>query len=417
MAQLAENLNDASILLDGYKKLDPANKKDFETYYVKRPVMTSTLIREATAAAINNRPFHWFFTGHTGAGKSTELNRIVANEKLKENYVPLLINISDDFDIHNIDYKDIILAMAKACALKAEQTQCRISKKIRAHILHWGHEVIEEKEVKTLTEGKAGIGVSLPFIKLGEEIKSGGSKREIIRNKIFEDISEFIKLLDDLTDSLAKKTKKRPLCIVDGLDHVDYKPCINLFNDYYVTLTKPKISKLIVIPLAMLNNNQFVSNIAGNYSTVPNIKVYQGPKIRKLDSEGFEFFKNVIARYAKIELFSEGTLESLFELSAGIIRDMIRLAGDACGYGDDDESEKVEMSHVQKVWDTEIQRFRRILQKAEYSILKNIEQTPNPMGLDGIPTLLHLKAVLFYPNGEGWYGIHPAIRRIVEKSD
>ena len=81
MAQLADNLNDASILLDGYKRLSPANKKDFEAYYVKRPVHTSTLIREATAAVTNNRPFHWFFTGHTGAGKSTELNKLLVELK------------------------------------------------------------------------------------------------------------------------------------------------------------------------------------------------------------------------------------------------------------------------------------------------------------------------------------------------
>ena len=113
---------DASIALDGYRTLDPRDEQ-FDAYYVERPTVNQKIVREALTAKKNARPFHWFFTGHTGAGKSTELNRLIADQTLRQHYVPLSISISDEFDIHNIDRTDVIFAMAKACATAADELQ------------------------------------------------------------------------------------------------------------------------------------------------------------------------------------------------------------------------------------------------------------------------------------------------------
>ena len=126
-------------------------------------------------------------------------------------------------------------------------------------------------------------------------------------------------------------------------------------------------------------------------------------------------FIKIISRYVDMNSFSDNTLESLFELSAGIVRDMIRLTGMACGYGDRAGGKILTMEHVQKLWDEETSRFRGLIKSSDYELLEYVDNYPHPVGLNRFGALFHLKAVIFYPNGEGWYGLHPVIRRIMKK--
>lgn len=412
MARVAQNLDEASTVLDGYKLLDPKDQTNFNEFYVPRVKDSDrAIIREAKAAHANGRSFLWFFSGHTGAGKSTELFRFRRNEEINEVYLPLYVNIEQYFDLPSLEYTDIILAMAKACESAANEYKCPIAPELRARINDWGKDIVNEEEIHTGTEGEAGIGINLVFFKAGEEIKSGGSKRTIIRERMFNDITGFIRLLDDMALALRDKTGKQPLCILDGLDHADQEPFKKALCNFNSTVTKPNLSKLFVIPLYSLMDTNFAPCIDGFHSTLPNIKVYAGTDSDKIDEKGFAFYKKVISRYANLTLFTDEALESLFILSAGLIRDMIRFTGDACGYAADDKAAKVEIQHADIVWYGEMSRLSRLISGADIEILKRIEENPRPQGADGISYLLHRKAIICYPNGNDWYGVHPALRR------
>ena len=147
---------------------------------------------------------------------------------------------------------------------------------------------------------------------------------------------------------------------------------------------------------------------------MPNIKVFVKAGSKDIDPEGLAFCKDVISKYANLDLFSDEALDSLFRLSGGILRDMIRNCGDACGFADDEGADRAEKQHVERIWNEQTGFFRRVLKKADYEVLRQVEKAPRPKGLDGIPPLLHLKAIIFYPNGEGWYGVHPAVQRLLD---
>lgn len=410
----ATTLEGAAVELDGYKKLAPGTS-DFDHFYVDRPNVNPALIRESRSAAHSDRSFHWFYTGHTGSGKSTELNRIMMDSSLRQDYLPSYIDIEESFDINNIAYTDIILAMAKACARTAADLGCRVPDELARSIEYWGAEILTEEEIKTATEGEAGLRVSLGFIQLGENIKSGGTKRELIRRKMGNDITRFISQLDELTALIAEASGRRPLCVIDGLDHMDAQPCYDVLNSNYVTLMKPQVSKLVVIPLPLLNTD-FATNIEGRYSMLSNIRVFEGPESEEIDEGGFGFYKDVIGRYATLSLFSDEALRVLFRLSAGMVRDMIRYSGDACGYALDGGASRVELAHAEKVCYGVMGYYRSILLTEDYEVLREVLRDPYPKGIDGMARLLHRKAVIVYPNSEQWYGVHPAVRRILDDS-
>ena len=409
-----QQLERASIVLDGRRSLVPGTP-EYRQLYVERPRVESDVIREARRAQENDRSFHWFFGGHTGSGKSTELNRLMEDQRLIS-YLPIYIDLQEEFDVFNIQYADLFLAMGRACARKADELGCETSAELQQSIETWGSEVFTEDELKTRTEGHAGLKISLPFLAMGEEVRSGGGRREIIRRTISKDVLAFTRLINEIAETLHKHSRQRVLCILDGLDHVDPQAAFDLLNEHYRTLMLPQVSKIFVIPLALLNT-PFLATCDGLYSTVPNIKIFREPGSEILDAEGLAFYREVISRYVSLDLFTEEALASLCRLSAGILRDMIRNTGDACGYAFDSGAETVESVHVERVWYGVMRFYMNQLRGEDYDVLKVVEREPTfKRGIDGVPPLLQSKAIVYYPNGLGWYGVHPAIRRMMQEA-
>jgi len=411
----AQSLADAKIVLDRERaELDPRFPED-RCLYVDRDLEThQALITEAQSAYVSKRPFRWFFTGHTGAGKSTELNRIVASAEVIEHYVPYIYRVRDNLDVHNLDFTDLILGIAQSVASVASTSKVTVSKALHHRMDKWGSDTELETELGISGTGKTGIEFNALVFKASAEVQAGGEKRKIVREKLHESLTDFIKLIDDLVAAVEKKEKKRVLVIIDTLDHVDHRPIRDIFTNHWASLSRPKVSLLTVIPLPMLFEPQFMAAVSTNVSLLPNVKVYSSPNSAGLDAGGFDFFRTVLSRLAELNLFSDDALRELFRLSGGMLRDMIGLAGDACKYADIDKADQVDPKHCTRVLDERKAFFRRLLKGSDYEILRMLRDNPRPLGIEGLGPLLDLKAVIFYPNGEGWYGLNPAVQSILD---
>ena len=262
---------------------------------------------------------------------------------------------------------------------------------------------------------RGGVEFNWFIAKAAFEVQAGGEKRKIVREKLSESLTDFIKLIGDLVVAVERNIKKKVLVVIDTLDHVDHRPIRDIFTNHWASLSRPKVSLLIVVPLPLLLEPQFMASVQDNYSLLPNIEVFSEPASQDLDPAGFEFFREVIAHLADPALFTEETLREIFRIYGGMVRDMIGYAGDACKFADHDNPRgKVELPHVRRVLDDRKAFFRRLLTRTDYEILKDVSANPYPLGIEGLGPLLHLKAVIYYPNGEGWYGIHPAVAAILE---
>jgi len=412
----AKKLSDAKLVLDRERpELNPERPQD-RPFYVERDEAThQTLVTDALSAVANKRPFRWFFTGHTGAGKSTELNRIIYCQEIASRFIPHMYRVRDCLDVNNLDFTDLILGMGQSVAAIAEERKLAVSRVLRQRMARWGTETELESELGVSAEGKGGLEFNVLMFKATAEIQAGGEKRTKVREKLRESLTDFINLIDDLVAAIEGEFRKRVLIVIDTLDHVDHRPIRDIFTNHWASLSKPKVSVLTVIPLPMLHEKQFMAEVQNKVSLLPNINVYTGPDGRKLAPAGYKFFCDVIARLADLGLFRDEALRELFRLSGGMVRDMIGFAGDACKYADMDDPEgKVGPRHVQSVLDERKAFFRRLLSPADYEVLRRVAENPRPLGIEGLGPLLHLKAVIYYPNGEGWYGLHPAVQAILD---
>lgn len=412
----AKSLAQAKLALDRERPpLDPTVPWD-ERFYVERGAEThESLITEALTAIQGERPFQWFYTGHTGAGKSTELNRIIHGDELDEHFESCVYSVKEKLDVQNLDYADLILAIAQAVIEIANKHKFKIPRDLSKRIEDWGKEISVERSGGLESKGKAGIEFNAFFAKVSSEIQAGGDRRKTIREKIRDTLTDFIHMIDELVAAIEKKLEKRVLIVLDTLDHVDHKDVCQIYADHWATISKPKVSVLNVVPLSILHDQAVMASIGRNFSLLPNIKVHPKPGSTALDKEGFEFFKEVISKLVDLDLFTNKSLQDLFRISGGMLRDMIGDAGDACKFADiEDPNGKVEPRHVQRVLDDNKMYFQFQLTKSDYEILKNIPDEPYPEGIDGMASLLRNKAVIFYPNGRGWFALNPAVQSMLD---
>ena len=412
----AKTLAEAKLILDRERaELHPERPAD-RPYYVERGNETlDSMLSEAESATVGKRPFRWFFTGHTGAGKSTELNRAIKSPRLVAHYLPGVFSVREKLDINNLDFTDLLLGIAQCIVEIAKDNQIQVPAELSQRIAKWGKEVEIETETGGEGSGKSGLEWNLLLFKATAEIQAGGSRKKVIREKLRDSLTDFITLIDELVLAVESKTNRHPIVVLDGLDHVDFRPIQEIFTNHWASICKPRVSLLIVVPLPLLNEPKFMAYVQDNYSLLPNVKVFKEPGSDDLDSDGYKFFKDVISRLASPSLFIDKALREIFRLSGGMLRDMIGIAGDAAKYADAENPRgKVKPAHVERVLNDRKAYFRRLLIAKDYDVLLRVRKNPYPLGFDGIGPLLHLKAIIFYPNGEGWYGLHPAVQAILD---
>jgi hypothetical protein len=91
--------------------LKPREEGEPNPFYVDRPHNPLGELEDNLLAPFFKPP-KFFFSGHRGCGKSTELLRLGANPQIREKYLPVHFTIRDEADINDLDFRDVLLSMA-----------------------------------------------------------------------------------------------------------------------------------------------------------------------------------------------------------------------------------------------------------------------------------------------------------------
>ncbi|MCZ7667841.1 MAG: hypothetical protein M5U34_11820 [Chloroflexi bacterium] len=79
-------------------------------FYVQRPGNPTGELEDALLAPYFKPP-KFFFSGHKGCGKSTELRRLSDNAEIQQKFWPVHFTIRDEADINDLDFRDVLLAI------------------------------------------------------------------------------------------------------------------------------------------------------------------------------------------------------------------------------------------------------------------------------------------------------------------
>lgn len=365
---------------------------------------------------------HILFFGHVGTGKTTELKFYSADLKRTGYFLPVEVDVPGVLDRNNLQYADLLMAMAHALLETLKQERIALPKDGIKELETWFAEKVATRgELAEFTsEVKAGgeVSVGLPllaklFTNFSSAFKANATYKEelrrVIRNTFTQLAEAFNRLIRSAEAALAKKNRKSPvrvLFVIDGTDKLRADDRKRLFVEDTELLLAVDTLAIYTAPIALKYEDALVGRLDADL-VLPMIKLQDAYGVRC--ESGWQAMREILLRRADRSLFEdERDIERLIESSGGHPREMLRLLQLCCEFAE----ARIDAQVVQQSVAQLASEYRRLLQSDDYRLLVQIDRNPLDVGNDeAIRHLLYCLALLEYNDGT-WRRSHPVIRTL-----
>ncbi len=364
---------------------------------------------------------YMLFCGHRGCGKSTELRRIARHLNDPERFFVVSLDALVSLDINNLQYTDILLALARRLLERLEQAEVVVDPVFTHNLENWFVERIErhDKTKEFAAEAKAGIkaegGIPLLaklFTEITTAVRTNSTYKEELRKVTKNHFSQFADAFNQLIRAARDAVKRQGLgqailFVVDGADRLNQEDSHRFFiADAYQLQT---IQGLFIYcaPIHLIYEHGQINQIFPHSFKLPMVKLNErdGSRVKR----GYRTLRELIYRRAHPDLFeSEASLDRLIQHSGGHPRDLLRLLGYAFNAADGERFDAVAIDKAIKQLATD---YRRLLDAEDYPRLVTIDTHPDEDHNDERSRkLLYDLALLEY--NSYWWQSHPTIRTL-----
>ncbi len=394
--------------------LKPRPNGEPNPFYINRPGNPIAELTDALLAPFF-RPPKFYFSGHRGCGKSTELLHLTANPRIQKKYWPVNFSIREEADIIDLDFRDILLAIGSRMYRDYRKCGGRLPEQLLKELNGWRGKV--EEEVKTIHNGRTayevGAGIDAFFSNAGLKMRLEPATRAELRQVFEKDITGLIAVINNIATAIYSKEHRIPLILIDDLDKPGLDEARAIFHDRREIMMQPACAIIYTVSSALFYSKGFDA-IRDQAIFLPNIKLHPHKEPDVRDREGYQTLRRFVNVRTDPKLVDINALEEAITYSGGVFREMARIMRTAIGRARRRQAARVEVVDVE--WaTTEIRNeYRRILDKDDIEILKKVHQQNRLENDERLRPLLQLLAILEYRNGENWCDVHPVLRRLIE---
>lgn len=364
---------------------------------------------------------HVLFFGHTGSGKTTELRHYAKDLEGPSRYLVVEVDVTNELDLHNLQYADTLMAMAKALLESLSKVGVQLDAEALKELEVWFHERVlsseDAKEFAANIESGVDVGGGVPFLiglfsKFTVAFKTNAtykdSMRRTIRNTFREFASAFNGLLGKAEAALdAAQEAKRVLFVVDGTDKLRGEDTRAFFVQDAEQLLAIDAHVIYTAPLSLKYEGNLTSKLDADL-VLPMIKLYERDGARC--PAGWSALRSILLKRADRALFAgDPEIERIVEHCGGHPREMLRLLKLCCEFA---EGEQIDAPTVDAAVKQLASEYRRFLEPEDYALLARIDRDPVHGGNDErTRKLLYDLALLEYNDGS-WRRSHPAVRTL-----
>ncbi|MDZ8055189.1 MAG: ATP-binding protein [Aulosira sp. ZfuVER01] len=374
------------------------------------------------------------YSGHRGAGKSTELLKLKKYLENRQFYVVYFAADEEDIDSEDAQYTDILLACTRRLLkdLKEIANPRPILDWLKSL---WGE--LKDLAQTPIEFEKLTVEAQIAqFAKLTANLRAVPQLRQQIRQRIDPHTVTLILVLNEfLTDAKQNLPNgcTKLAVIVDNLDRMvlvkdgDSTNYEEVFVDRSGQLKGLDCHLIYTAPISLLYSKRGtdIRDIYGECLILPMIMV------KTLDGEvyqpGLKKVKEVISKRVRQiapelslekDIFdSPNTLERLCLMSGGHVRNLLLLTQDAIGRTEElPITENAVRRAITQARDT----YRRTVENSQWNLLAEVSRSKKLPGDDLYRSLMYNRCLLEYKyfDDEGemqrWYDIHPLIQGIAE---
>ena len=408
--------------------LEPSDPRRVDTREARGSQKTLDRLARKLGFLMDSRRFlppaqrHVLFFGHVGTGKTTELKFYGAHLKRTQCFLPVEVDVPGVLDRNNLQYADLMMAMAHALLKALEQESISLPGAAVKELETWFAEKVEKREevrdfsLEVKTGGEVQVGVPLLarlFANFSSAFKANATYkdelRRVIRNTFTQLAQAFNRLISGAEEALARKWGKssvRVLFVVDGTDKLREEDRRRLFVEDTELLLAVNALAIYAAPIALKYEDALVGRLDADL-VLPMIKLQDGHDTRC--DAGWRAMRDILLKRADRSLFdTDRDIERLIENSGGHPREMLRLLQLSCEFADARINADVVTQAVAQL----ASEYRRLLEPDDYTRLVQIDRSPLDVGNDErIRRLLYCLALLEYNDGT-WRRSHPAIRTL-----
>jgi hypothetical protein len=422
---VATNLDDAYLAFDPLK---PLSGPQLESYYVSREPNPTDRIRQILLRA-PDAPDKILFTGHRGCGKSTELNRLLANPEIQNTFLVVPFSLADVLDPLDLGYVDLLVAIEAGLYRAARGADVQIDEELTNLLERFWRP--QSEPVGFLRPKQASPlewldlwfeGLTGPYGKLRLEAVT----REHLRQALAHRVSELVVHIAYLAGLVRAQLRRSILVAIDDLDKPDIATAQELFYRHATALTQPPCKIIYTIPIALLYAAEFRS-VARSFSgwfVLPNIKVRN--RDGTPNEEGRDIMRDMVARRMDLRLIDPEALGFLIEMSGGVMREMTTLMQLACNEARVVGKESIDVSVAQTAVAIVRNEYQRSLRAEHYPQLRMVHKDKQVREIHrvyrqpgeeeaelALLELLHNLSILEYSNKDSWWDIHPIVQSLL----
>jgi len=417
--QPADNLEDVIFLFNPTKPLDGK----FLRFYVNRG---STARRDmATWLSVSDlkrgQPIRLLFTGHSGCGKSTELNQLC--QELGQEF--FVVKVSTKLIIQPTDLTAVDVVLIAAMTLFKQAAQEDVINKTLAQRVSdvWQGLVdfIRDRVFGKLPyrEPSEGLELSAKVSALVFEFEAkygqDAPTREQIRHRMADRLSEVVERVNELARLVRVVTGRPVVFVFDDTDKPARERARKLFFDNATTLTSFAASVIYTFNIALWYDVEFklFRDYYGQRILLPNINLHSHSGDR--NNAGWTLMEQILTERMHPLMMTDDARRVLIEASGGLVRSLVGLtqfaAVNALGRG----AIRIEMQDAERAVSELRNDFIAALRADAYQVLaarhadKELSSDPETQ------ELLQGLALLQYSNGEAWCDVHPVVLKLLQE--
>jgi hypothetical protein len=380
-------------------------------------------------------PLRLLFASHPGAGKSTELNRLMANSE--QDFWFVRISARQELDLASLSHIDLMLALMERLYQAGHDDDLIRDERVIEPVRSWLNEVVHETKVVRDEEisAEAGVGLNGPiaqiigvFAKLRGAFSLSRESAETVRQQLqprIADLRQYCnQVLNEIALQLGKRSPLRRLFVViDDTDKLDIPVARELFVSHTGLLADLQTSIIYTVPLFLVHSpdRQRLESYF-EILTLPMIKTHSPQGIR-FDA-GWDVLHRIVAQRMNVaKLIDPSALDLAIEKTGGVLRDLfwaLREASIMARYSGGDlitsDAMRYSLDRLATRYSQSIYGNDETSTEELYGKMREIARSPlGKVPLDhALQLLLYTQAVIEY-NGRGWYDLHPLMRETLDE--